>query len=834
MRVDRIRAGRRCRGRAERGRSHEPPTGEGVPVRAGAEGGFSILEVVIAITILMTVLVSVGSLLQTEFKVGANSRYEQEATQIASATLDTELAQGASTLLAEPGDTALSSVTSGGQTYVLEMEVAPYDPGTLGCVAPTSDSNAMLKVTIWATWADVTSGSTWWVSSSSAATGLLVQESSLVAVPASALNSSDGSILVSVQNAAGSGVQHLSVTATPSSGTALTAVTTENGCVLFSNVSASVTWKITFVNLSGYLTEQESTLPSTLAAATSYNVTADATTSVSYTPTASPANGYDQAATVTPIYTAPVADGVHPIVPSNISAMPLSFYSTTLTTSPYVTTSPAQVFPIASTPSYYMVPGSCGSESDPDGSTTDGTAVSLTSGGTTTPSVSLLPVQIFVSQGGTYESNATVTAQVSNAAGTGSDTNCPSSGSTVMPTLQLGSTTATWTSVVRRKGHKHLVPGGVLVSNCSSNCSTVTTVTSNTNPVPLGQSVTLTATVTCSPTACAASPGTPSAGTVQFKVNGSNVGSAQSVNGSGVATLSTSSFSFGSNSVTAVYSGSGTKWKTSTSSAYTETATSATTTTVTPSPNPNSYGLSTTITATVTCSASGCGTPTGTVTFTNNGTSITGCVGTALSSGSASCTLSGVNGGTYGLAATYTPTTNYQASSSVSVSEQINPATTTTVLTSSAGPNAAAGTSITFTATVTAASGGPAVGSVAFKDGATLLATVALNSSGVATYSTSTLTIGTHSMSAVFTATNGSNFSTSTGTFSQGISVAYTLVGLPYGVWLLSATWYNSSNGHTYSTSGGTPVVLTVSHSGFKINGGTLQAAGGSVTLQVQ
>src|SRR5580693_792691 len=51
-----------------------------------SEAGFSILEVAVALTILLTALVSVSSLMGTIFKVGANSRFEQEATEIAVST----------------------------------------------------------------------------------------------------------------------------------------------------------------------------------------------------------------------------------------------------------------------------------------------------------------------------------------------------------------------------------------------------------------------------------------------------------------------------------------------------------------------------------------------------------------------------------------------------------------------------------------------------------------------------------------------------------------------------------------------------------------------------
>jgi hypothetical protein len=77
----------------------------------------------------------------------------------------------------------------------------------------------------------------------------------------------------------------------------------------------------------------------------------------------------------------------------------------------------------------------------------------------------------------------------------------------------------------------------------------------------------------------------------------------------------------------------------------------------------------------------------------------------------------------------------------------VTPVTTSTNLTSSANP-AAAGTPVTFTATITSGSGTP-TGSVTFKDGATNLGTATL-AGGIATLSTSALTVGTHSITAVY------------------------------------------------------------------------------------
>ncbi|MDQ3819507.1 MAG: Ig-like domain repeat protein, partial [Acidobacteriota bacterium] len=77
--------------------------------------------------------------------------------------------------------------------------------------------------------------------------------------------------------------------------------------------------------------------------------------------------------------------------------------------------------------------------------------------------------------------------------------------------------------------------------------SSSTAVTSSANPSQLGQSVTFTATVT-------STAGTPT-GTVQFKDNGTNIGSPVILNSSGVATISINSLTAGNHTVTADYNG---------------------------------------------------------------------------------------------------------------------------------------------------------------------------------------------------------------------------------------------------------------------------------------
>jgi hypothetical protein len=103
-------------------------------------------------------------------------------------------------------------------------------------------------------------------------------------------------------------------------------------------------------------------------------------------------------------------------------------------------------------------------------------------------------------------------------------------------------------------------------------------------------------------------------------------------------------------------------------------------------------------------------------------------------------------------------------SSNVSVLLNTTPSTgsasTSTTLTSSLNPSVF-DQSVTLTATVTSSSGTP-TGSVAFNDGATALGTVAVGATGQAALSTSSLTAGTHSITAVYTPTGSFIGSTST------------------------------------------------------------------------
>ena len=122
--------------------------------------------------------------------------------------------------------------------------------------------------------------------------------------------------------------------------------------------------------------------------------------------------------------------------------------------------------------------------------------------------------------------------------------------------------------------------------------------------------------------------------------------------------------------------------------------------------------------------------------------------------------------GTTTVDATYTGDSTHTPATSNSIVVTVLLDTTTATLVSSLNP-ATFGQAVTFTASV---QGNYAVGagSVVFRDGAATLATVALDATGAATFTTNSLAVGTHPIS-VFYAGN-SNFSPATSaTFNQVI-----------------------------------------------------------------
>jgi hypothetical protein len=146
--------------------------------------------------------------------------------------------------------------------------------------------------------------------------------------------------------------------------------------------------------------------------------------------------------------------------------------------------------------------------------------------------------------------------------------------------------------------------------------------------------------------------------------------------------------------------------------------------------------------------------------------------------------------------------------------------TTPTKTTLTASPTAAmSGAAINLTATV-AEVGGTRVptGTVTFKDGATTLGSMTLNGTGVAVYTTRTLTTGSHSMTAVYSGDSANSGSTSTAadvTVTAAGAPTVTIAVAPTSIVLgkMAILTWSSANATTCTASG--------SWTGSKAVGGT-------------
>jgi streptogramin lyase len=333
-------------------------------------------------------------------------------------------------------------------------------------------------------------------------------------------------------------------------------------------------------------------------------------------------------------------------------------------------------------------------------------------------------------------------------------------GATTLGTANLSSGSATFSTSSLAVGNHTITVVFAGSTNFNSSASSAitatitkatstTTATSSVNPSQLGQTVTFTATITPQFSGTAT-------GTVTF-LDGKNTLGTRTLSG-GSATLSTTSLALGNHTITVSYAGDA-NFNSSVSAALTQTVTKgSTTTTVTSSANPSVFGQLVTFTATVSPVISSSGTPTGTVTFLD-GKTVLG-TGT-LSGGSATISISSLTIGNHTITVTYPGDTNFVSSTSSAITQTVTKASSSTAVVSSANPSTS-GQAVTFTATVSAVApgSGTPTGSITFLDGATTLATAPL-SSGSASFTTSTLNLGMHTITVRYSGDANFNSSTS-------------------------------------------------------------------------
>jgi len=169
------------------------------------------------------------------------------------------------------------------------------------------------------------------------------------------------------------------------------------------------------------------------------------------------------------------------------------------------------------------------------------------------------------------------------------------------------------------------------------------------------------------------------------------------------------------------------------------------------SPRPSKFGQAVTFTATITGQS-----PTGSVTFYDGTTTI--CAGVVLDSGGiAGCVTSSLSVGSHSITAAYSGDVDNAPSTSSALTQTVNLAATSTSLASNRNPSTL-GQTIIFTATVT---GQSPTGTIAFNDGTTPICTAAPMSAGSASCATSALSVGSHSVKAVYSGDANNATSTS-------------------------------------------------------------------------
>jgi len=203
---------------------------------------------------------------------------------------------------------------------------------------------------------------------------------------------------------------------------------------------------------------------------------------------------------------------------------------------------------------------------------------------------------------------------------------------------------------------------------------------------------------------------------------------------------------------------------TAASTSYFRITRNATTTSLSSSLNPSTYGQSVTFSAQVSSTGA---TPTGTVEFANGSTPI----GEAtLSGGVATFTTNKLPAGADSITAVYGATASFLGSTSAPLSQSVMQAATATLPASSIDPSTL-GQSVTLRAIVTSAYATPIPNGeiVTFYDGTAVIGTGTLDAAGAAFLSTSSLAVGSHSITATYV--GDANYQPSTSpAFNQGVT----------------------------------------------------------------
>jgi uncharacterized protein with GYD domain len=311
-------------------------------------------------------------------------------------------------------------------------------------------------------------------------------------------------------------------------------------------------------------------------------------------------------------------------------------------------------------------------------------------------------------------------------------------------------------------------PNGASLTQTINGNATTTTLASSLNPAQPGQDVSFSAAVT-------ASSGTPT-GSIAF-LDGSTTLGTVALDNSGHASFDISTLSLGNHTITANYSGDATY--AASNANLTQVIGQATTRlTLASSANPAVPGQSVIFTAALSTPA---GTPTGTVTFKDGSTVLgTATLTTVNGQFQATFTTSSLALGDHAITASYDGDATHTGSSGA-LTQTVQQGNSSTSLSSSANASQPS-QPVTLTAVVSASAGNGApapTGSVTFLDGHIVLGSAAVsrvNGQYQATLTTSTLTLGDHFLTAIYSGDNA--YDGSSASLTQTVAPASTSLAL--------------------------------------------------------
>lgn len=307
------------------------------------------------------------------------------------------------------------------------------------------------------------------------------------------------------------------------------------------------------------------------------------------------------------------------------------------------------------------------------------------------------------------------------------------------------------------------VDGSVLVNQWAATLAASTTsLAANPAAGAYHQSVTFTATVAGGGTAAPT-------GTVQFKDGSANLGSAVTVSG-GVASLTTAALAPGNHSISAVYSGDGSNAASASTSLSYDVAQVASTVSVSSSVSSTLPGQGVTFTASLTGKS-----VSGSLQFKDGNTVL---ATVPLVSCPTTFSTSALGVGVHQITVVYSGDVNNAPSTSAALTHTVAapPAVTTSALSASAS-SVVAGQVLSLNVTVLGDGINLPTGTVQFMDGGVAFGSPVALSGGVASLSTNALTVGNHSLTAVYSG-DAANAASTSAAIAVTVAQANTTVAL--------------------------------------------------------